>query len=90
MDRRQSQVESVDQFTARSLSLAEAGEALRVSRRTLYYWIKQGRLQTRRTPLGSQRVLIESVKAASDLYAPLAGEVVKVFHRSHTCSGGFQ
>ena len=32
------------QFAARSLSLAQAREALGVSRRTLYYWIKRGRL----------------------------------------------
>jgi excisionase family DNA binding protein len=63
VERQESQVQTVDEFTARSLSLAQAREALGVSRRTLYYWIKRGRLQTRRTPMGSQRVLIESVKA---------------------------
>jgi excisionase family DNA binding protein len=36
---------------------------LGVSRRTLYYWIKRGRLQTVRTSMGSQRVLVASVKA---------------------------
>jgi excisionase family DNA binding protein len=51
------------QFAARSLSLAQAREALGVSRRTLYYWIKQGRLQTVRTSMGSQRVLLASVKS---------------------------
>jgi excisionase family DNA binding protein len=50
------------QFAARSLSLAQAREALGVSRRTLYYWIKRGRLQTVRTSMGSQRVLVASVK----------------------------
>jgi excisionase family DNA binding protein len=50
------------QFEARSLSVAQACEALRVSRRTLYYWIKRGRLQTVRTSMGSQRVLVASVK----------------------------
>lgn len=49
-------------FAARSLSLAQAREALGVSRRTLYYWIKRGRLQTMRTSMGSQRVLVESLK----------------------------
>ena len=44
------------------MSLAQTGQALRVSRRTVYYLIKSGRLQTIRTPLGSQRVLLESVK----------------------------
>ena len=47
----------------RSISLVRAGDILKVSRRTLYYWIKQGRIQTIRTPLGSQRVLIDSVRS---------------------------
>ena len=51
------------QFSGRSMSLAQAGQALRVSRRTVYYLIKSGRLQTVRTALGSQRVLLDSVKA---------------------------
>jgi predicted site-specific integrase-resolvase len=34
---------------------------LGVSRRTIYYWIKDGRLVTRRTPLGSQRILLDSL-----------------------------
>ena len=49
------------QFGARTLSVAQACAALRVSRRTLYYWIKRGRLQTVRTSMGSQRVLAASV-----------------------------
>jgi len=40
------------QFSGRSLSMAQAGEALHVSRRTLYYWIKDGRLRTVRTSMG--------------------------------------
>jgi len=44
--------------------VAQACEALRVSRRTLYYWIKRGRLQTVRTSMGSQRVLVASVKSS--------------------------
>ena len=50
------------QFHARSMSLAQAGQALRVSRRTVYYLIKSGRLQTMRTAMGSQRVLLDSVR----------------------------
>jgi excisionase family DNA binding protein len=49
------------QFRGRSLSLAQACEALRVSRRTLYYWIKNGRVRTVRTSMGSQRVLVASI-----------------------------
>jgi excisionase family DNA binding protein len=32
-----------------------------VSRRTLYYWIKNGRVRTVRTSMGSQRVLVASI-----------------------------
>lgn len=52
------------QFSGRSLSLAQASQALRVSRRTLYNWIKCGRLQTVRTSMGSQRVLVTSLQAS--------------------------
>jgi len=47
---------------ARSVSLVQAGQILGVSRRTLYYWIRDGRLHTLRTPMGSQRILMESIK----------------------------
>ena len=47
---------------ARSVSLVRAGEILGISRRTLYYWIRDGRLRTTRTPMGSQRVLLESLR----------------------------
>jgi excisionase family DNA binding protein len=49
--------------TSRSVSLVQAGQILGLSRRTLYYWIRDGRLQTVRTPMGSQRVLMESVRS---------------------------
>jgi len=45
----------------RSVSLDHAAEILGVSRRTIYNRIRDGRLQTIRTRLGSQRVLTESV-----------------------------
>jgi excisionase family DNA binding protein len=45
----------------RSLSIAQAQELLRVSRRTVYYWIASGKLATVRTISGgSQRILLES------------------------------
>jgi excisionase family DNA binding protein len=50
------------QFSGRSVSLAQASQTLGISRRTLYYWIKEGRLRTVRTSMGSQRVLLESVR----------------------------
>jgi excisionase family DNA binding protein len=45
--------------------LEQACLLLQVSRRTVYNWIREGRLQTIRTLGGSQRVLIESVRQAS-------------------------
>ena len=48
--------------TVRSVSMAQAGQILGISRRTLYYWIRDGRVHTVRTPMGSQRVLMESIR----------------------------
>jgi excisionase family DNA binding protein len=45
------------------MSLAQAGSVLQVSRRTVYYLIKGGRLRTVRTQMGSQRVLVDSLKS---------------------------
>jgi len=49
----------------RSVSLDQAADLLAVSRRTIYNWIREGRLQTIRTRGGSQRVLVESVEDRS-------------------------
>jgi excisionase family DNA binding protein len=46
----------------RSVSLDQATLMLGVSRRTLYTWIRHGRVQTVRTLGGSQRVVIESIR----------------------------
>ena len=46
----------------RSVSLDHAAQLLGVSRRTIYNRIRDGRLQTIRTPGGSQRVLLDSVQ----------------------------
>jgi excisionase family DNA binding protein len=40
-----------------------AAELLGVSRRTVYYRIREGKLRTIRTPCNSQRVLVESLYA---------------------------
>jgi excisionase family DNA binding protein len=48
---------------ATSLLIHQAAELLGVSRRTVYYRIHEGRLQTIRTRCGSQRVLVASVEA---------------------------
>ena len=50
-------------FQGRSLSLTQPGSVLQVSRRTVYYLIKGGRLRTLRTQMGSQRVLVDSLKS---------------------------
>ncbi len=59
-------VEQFDPFApeaARSLSLDRTCRVLGMSRRTVYYWIKSGRLQTTRTHMGSQRVLTDSLRS---------------------------
>lgn len=45
-----------------SLFIADAAVLLGVSRRTVYYWIGEGRLKTLRTRGGSQRVLLSSIE----------------------------
>jgi excisionase family DNA binding protein len=47
----------------RSVLILEAAGVLGVSRRTVYYRIREGRLQTIRTRGGSQRVLWSSIEA---------------------------
>ena len=47
----------------RSVSIEQAAQLLNVSRRTVYYRIRDGRLRTIRTLGGSQRVLMDSVDA---------------------------
>lgn len=47
----------------RSVSIEQAAQLLNVSRRTVYYRIRDGRLRTIRTLGGSQRVLLDSVEA---------------------------
>jgi excisionase family DNA binding protein len=44
-----------------SVLLDHAAELLGMSRRTVYYRIREGRLRTVRTRCGSQRVLMESI-----------------------------
>ena len=47
----------------RSLLIDDAAQSLSVSRRTVYYRIREGRLRTIRTRCGSQRVLVSSIEA---------------------------
>ena len=46
----------------RSVSIEQAAQLLGVSRRTVYYRIRDGRLRTIWTIGGSQRVLMDSVE----------------------------
>jgi excisionase family DNA binding protein len=46
----------------RSISIEQAAQLLGVSRRTIYYRIRDRRLRTIRTLGGSQRVLVDSVE----------------------------
>lgn len=48
--------------SSRSLLIDDAAAVLGVSRRTVYYRIRDGRLQTVRTRCGSQRVLWSSIE----------------------------
>ena len=50
----------------RSVSIEQAAQLLNVSRRTVYYRIRDGRLRTIRTLGGSQRVLMDSVEEMRD------------------------
>jgi excisionase family DNA binding protein len=50
-----------EQHLGRSVTIDHAAELLRVSRRTIYNRIRDGKLQTIRTIGGSQRVLVSSV-----------------------------
>jgi excisionase family DNA binding protein len=45
----------------RSVTIDQAAQLLKLSRRTIYNRIRDGRLQTIRTRGGSQRVLVESM-----------------------------
>jgi excisionase family DNA binding protein len=46
----------------RSLLIDDAAHLLGVSRRTVYYRIREGRLRTIRARCGSQRVLLSSIE----------------------------
>ena len=51
----------------RSVSIDKASALLQVSRRTIYNWIREGRLETVRTLGGSQRIVVESLRDSTAL-----------------------
>jgi excisionase family DNA binding protein len=51
-----------NRFIVRSVLVDRAAELLGISRRTVYYRIREGELQTFRTRGGSQRVLLDSIE----------------------------
>jgi excisionase family DNA binding protein len=55
---------SCDSFRTvpQTLLIDDAAQLLKVSRRTVYYRIREGRLVTIRTKCGSQRVLVSSIQ----------------------------
>ena len=57
----------------RSVSIEQAAQRLGVSRRTVYYWIRDVRLRTVRTLGGSLRVVTDSLEEMSK---HLSGETV--------------
>ena len=50
----------------RSVLIDHACELLGVSKRTVYYWIRAGRLRTVRTLGGSQRILLASLRELAE------------------------
>ena len=51
-----------EQHLGRSVTIDQAAALLKVSRRTIYNRIREGKLQTIRTIGGSQRVLVASLE----------------------------
>ncbi|HEY3383097.1 MAG TPA: helix-turn-helix domain-containing protein [Vicinamibacterales bacterium] len=60
----------------RTVLLDQAVDLMGVSKRTLYYWIRDGRLQTIRTRCGSQRVYLSSIREFLENQSRASGEPV--------------
>jgi excisionase family DNA binding protein len=54
---------AVAEVLDRTLLIEEAARLLGVSRRTIYYRIREGRLRTVRTRCGSQRIFVSSIES---------------------------
>ena len=59
-------LDEVEPRVGRSVLIDHACELLGKSKRTVYYWIRDGRLRTIRTPGGSQRILLDSIRDLAD------------------------
>ncbi len=76
----------------RSVLIDQACRLLGVSKRTVYYWIRAGRLRTVRTLGGSQRILVTSIRELAARRAPVvesplaAGADAHVFTPDHPVS----
>ena len=60
----------VEPHGGRSVLIDQACGLLGVSKRTIYYWIRAGRLRTVRTLGGSQRILVESIRDLVERQSP--------------------
>jgi excisionase family DNA binding protein len=72
-----------NQARERSVLIPEAAAVLGVSRRTVYYRIREGRLRTIRTRGGSQRVLWSSIEALLRSMRPALSTAETVSEANH-------
>ena len=62
---------------AQTVIVDRAAVLLGVSRRTVYYWIRAGRLQTVRTLNGSQRVRMDCIEALQRTDVPVSRHLLR-------------
>lgn len=62
----------------KTVFVEDAAQLLGVSRRTVYYRIREGRLRTVRTACGTQRVLLESIEELLRGDAPVKDQAADV------------
>jgi excisionase family DNA binding protein len=70
--------------TGRSVLIDQATQILGVSKRTVYYWIRDGRLRTIRARCGSQRVLLSSIKDTQDQLLATGRRSSSDFYQEYT------
>ena len=67
-----------DGVMTKTVFVEDAAQLLGVSRRTVYYRIREGRLRTVRTACGTQRVLLESIEELLRGDAPVKDQAADV------------